>query len=447
MISSVREKILRINADKTLNRAEKTRKIQDILTGHLNVQKSPEIHLKPSNVDAPDSMSMERKNSMFGEITGIVHADPEKLNDCEFVAAGVKTVVLPANIPDDEFCIFSQELLRDSHSVGALVTSKTKSNQLEWNFLCQPNLNIDDKELKGVHLFDSDYLTKWVKNEGVQYIRCPLCRQGAKKHKEVEEHENETMQVLIERRSQSSRQNDQQMTFFVENLILQKAFAEKLNEMENPDSLRVHKEAIRQVCTNWMRRWSPNEFLPNLKAGVEKGMTTDNFEILQIVLDEIFKPDQDWTSSSLTEFFTIAAKHQAVDCIKVLINKKARHGKFAPALKEAIATANQVLVEIIIESMNEQQKETKEGYICSGFFQEVIKTNMLLTAQSIVENRWHKPSPEDLEYASAVNNDVYKYLANRNNCKAMNLDETENCVGLEDWNDEDMDFDEDDDGW
>ena len=47
---------------------------------------------------------------MFGEITGILHADTQKGKDIEFVAVGVKTVDIPNSYPADDFCIFSQEV-------------------------------------------------------------------------------------------------------------------------------------------------------------------------------------------------------------------------------------------------------------------------------------------------------------------------------------------------
>lgn len=440
MRSSTRERIKRINNDPNLTRLQKTREIQNILSGHIKFQdtkptqraKSPS--LPPINVN-------NSKQSIFDSVKGIVYADRSK--NSEYVAAGVKTVNLPANRPADEFCIFSQERLTDC-TVGAIVVSSTRHGQLEWCYLCNPTIPLDDRELSGVHLFDVDYLTQWVKREGAEYIKCPLCRTGSKLKKNVEEHEIETMQALQERRTAAQREGDQQMLFFVEGLMLTKALSEKWDPVEHSDSFKVNSDVLQLVCGHWMKRWSPNEFGQTVKMAVTKGLQVDNVQMLQILFSDMFKPQQTWATEMCSEFLAIAAKYGAVDSVNLLLSFGARQGIEAPALTEAIKTRNQPLVDVIIQSMIKQQSENESrSFVCGTLFPDVIKYNMVEAAQAIIENRWHKPTNRDLDLAKSVDNDVYRYLNDRQ-CAALSLHDDDGDLDLDDWADADMD---DDDDW
>jgi len=422
---------------------QKTREIQKLLSGHIKFEEPPPRKKRPDRAKAPSnppSSVHSVKQSIFDTVKGIVYADRNK--NCDYVAAGVKHVELPINRPEDEFCIFSQERLSNC-TVGALVVSSTRHGQLEWCFLCNPTLSLEDTELHNVHLFDVDYLTQWVKREGAEYIKCPLCRAGAKKKKNVEEHDIETMQALQERRAAASREGDQQMLFFIEGLMLTKALSEKWEAVEHPERFQSNSDTLKQVCSHWMKRWSPNEFGQTVRTAVQKALQIDNVQMLQILLVEMFKPTQTWAKNSMSEFLTVAAKYGAMDSVSLLLKMDAKQGVEAPALTEAITTRNQPLVDVIIQFMVKQQMENdNRSFICGKLFPNVIKYNMVEAAQAIIENRWHKPTTKDLDLAKSVDNDVYKYLNDRQSA-ALSLHDDDGDLDLDDWGDEDMEEEED----
>lgn len=438
MRSSTREKIKRINNDPNLTRMQKTREIQNVLSGHVKFDEPPKK--RPKAPSHPPTSVHNVKQSIFDTVKGIVYADRSK--NCEYVAAGVKVVDLPLNRPQDEFCIFSQERLTNC-TVGAIVVSSTRHGQLEWCYLCNPKLPLEDTELDNVHLFDVDYLTQWVKREGAEYIKCPLCRLGSTKKKNVEEHDIETMQALQERRTQASREGDQQMLFFIEGLMLTKALSEKWEASEHPERFQNNSDTLKQVCAHWMKRWSPNEFGQTVRTAVHKALQIDNVQMLEILFVEMFKPTQTWAKEAMADFFTIAAKHGAMDSVNLLLTIGAKQNVEASALTEAIKTRNQPLVDVVIQAMVKQQMENdNRSFVCCKLFPDVIKYNMVEAAQAIIENRWHKPTTKDLDLAKSVDNDVYKYLNDRQSA-ALSLHDDDGDLDLDDWGDEDMEEEED----
>jgi len=316
--------------------------------------------------------------------------------------------------------------------VGAIVVSSTRQGQLEWCYLCNPRLPLDDRDLNNVHLFDVDYLTQWVKREGAEYIKCPLCRSGSKQKKNVEEHEVETMQALQERRAAAQRESDQQMLFFVEGLMLTKALSEKWHPTEHAERFQSNSDVLKQVCSHWMKRWSPNEFGLTVKTSVTKGLQKDNVAMLQILFSERFKPMQTWAQEMLAEFLATAAKYGAVYSVNLILSLGVKQSIEAPALTEAIKTRNQPLVDVIIQSMIKQQGEQdSRSFVCGSLFPDVIKYNMVEAAQAIIENRWHKPTSKDLELAKSVDNDVYRYLNDRQSA-ALSLHDDDGDLDLDD---------------
>merc|ERR1719210_1422335 len=146
----------------------------------------------------------------------------------------------------------------------------------------------------------------------------------------------------------------------------------------------------------------------------------------------------------MSGFLTVAAKHGAIDSVGLLLKMDAKQGVEAPALTEAIKTRNQPLVDVIIQSMVKQQMENdNRSFVCGKLFPNVIKYNMVEAAQAIIENRWHKPTTKDLDLAKSVDNDVHKYLNDRQ-CAALSLHDDDGDLDLDDWADADMD---DDDDW
>jgi len=434
---SFRDKVRKINADSSLTQMQKTRQIQSILTGHLDLS---------SRVRSPRKSRSHRpkivkSNSIFERIKGIVHADRNK--DSEYVAAGVHIVNLPSHYPDDEFCIFSQERLTDCNSVGAIVVSNTTHGQLEWKYLCNQKIDLTDENLKGVHLFDADYLIQWVSNEG-EYIKCPCCRKGSSKKKKVNEHEIETMQELYDRRDRCRQNHDSQLEYYVEKLMVQKALADKWDIREHPERFQKNVEILKSICTSWVKRWRWEDYHEILKSAMKKALQIDNHQMVEIVLSEIFRSQFSWTESCLSEFLILAAGYSAFDCVKLLINRGAKQTFEAPALKSAIETRNQPLVELIMEAMLKQTLlEDSPAFRCAGLFPQVIKYNMVLAAQQIVEHRWHKPTTNDLDIAKSVDNEVHKYLQQRQNA-TFSLQDEDGDLDLDDWGDGSDDMDDED---
>eukprot|EP00494_Astrolonche_serrata_P006911 UN06936 len=377
-----RDLIRKINADKSLSRIEKTRKIQKLLCNHISNKKV----ISPKKSDKNNNKTFSLSNNIIDTIKGIVHCS--KKSESRFVAAGVKMVPgVPSNRPKDEFCIFSRELLRNS-TPGAIVVSTTTKGQLEWKFLCQPSIKLSDKNLKGIHLFDIEYLTEYVKREGAEYVKCPLCRQGANTKKKVEEYEIETLGSLKDRRDAAEKNGDTQMVFFTETLMLLKTMSEKWNPEEQADRFKVNKECVKKILTHWSRRWSYNEYIAPIKNAVAKTLQKDNSDMLETLLDEIFKPCYNYSQSHKDSFLTEAAGYGAVDCVKLLLDRGAKQNYEAPALQAAIETRNQHLLDILMQSM------VKDGsrFVCGQLFPKVIKYNMVECARQIIESRWHKPT-------------------------------------------------------
>merc|ERR1719208_115986 len=145
----------------------------------------------------------------------------------------------------------------------------------------------------------------------------------------------------------------------------------------------------------------------------------------------------------ISEFLAVAAKHGAVDAVNLILSLGAKQPIEAPALTEAIKTRNQPLVDVIIQSMIKQQGEQdSRSFVCGSLFPDVIKYNMVEAAQAIIENRWHKPTAKDLDLAKSVDNDVYKYLNDRQSA-ALSLHDDDGDLDLDDWGDEDMEEEED----
>jgi len=225
--------------------------------------------------------------------------------------------------------------------------------------------------------------------------------------------------------------------------MLTKALSEKWDPTEHSDSYQVNSEVLKQVCGHWMKRWSPNEFGQTLRTAVEKALEIDNVHMLQILFSDMFKPQQAWATDMISEFLAVAAKHGAVDAVNLILSLGARQPIEAPALTEAIKTRNQPLVDVIIQSMIKQQSDNESrSFVCGTLFPDVIKYNMVEAAQAIIENRWHKPTNKDLDLAKSVDNDVYRYLNDRQ-CAALSLHDEDGDLDLDDWAD-DMD---DDDDW
>lgn len=132
----------------------------------------------------------------------------------------------------------------------------------------------------------------------------------------------------------------------------------------------------------------------------------------------------------MSDFLTVAAKHGAMDSVNLLLSMNAKQSVEAPALTEAIKTRNQPLVDVIIQSMVKQQMENdNRSFVCGKLFPDVIKYNMVEAAQAIIENRWHKPTAKDLDLAKSVDNDVYKYLNDRQSA-ALSLHDDDGDLDL-----------------
>lgn len=261
----------------------------------------------------------------------------------------------------------------------------------------------------------------------------------------MQEYDIDTMQALNERRGQAQRDGDQQMVFFIESLMLQKCLAEKWDPQERSENESLHvkheenKKILETIATHWTKRWHPNEYQEHIRNAVYKGLDVDNVEMLHTLLNaEMFKPQQNWRNEMLSEFLTYAAGKGAVECLVLLLDNGTEQAYEAPALTAAIKTRNQPLVDIIIDSMVRQGS----AFVCGALFPQVIKYNMVLAAQAIIEHRWHKPTQRDLEIASSVDNDVFKYLAQRQNA-AIDLHD-DGDLNLDDWEET---ADGDDDDW
>merc|ERR1719499_1243470 len=166
--------------------------------------------------------------------------------------------------------------------------------------------------------------------------------------------------------------------------------------------------------------------------------------MLQILFEEMFQPSLTWAKAAMKDFLTMAAKYGAVDSVQLLLQLGAMQEIEAPALTQAIKTRNQPLVDLIIQSMHNQQNnkdDDNRSFVCGALFPDVIKYNMVEAAQAIIENRWHKPTPKDLELAKSVDNDVYKYLNDRQSA-ALSLHDDDGDLDLDDWGDDDMDEDD-----
>jgi len=388
-------------------------------------------------VQVPSAVSTD--NSWMNFPTGIIHNNDPKVSP--FSAIGVLPKIIPPSlINSDDICIFSQERLCDCDTLGAIVYSKTWKGSLEWHFLCNPSAHLSEVNPKGVHLFDINYLKEWLKQKGTEYITCPLCKEGSGADRKVDEHEIDSLDQLVERRSQAKKRNDLPLQFFVEQLMLAKISETKWKEDEG--RARKQEEHLRDILRFWMCRQQIPNFFTKIVAALQKSVALDIPTNTRILLQSIKRERQ--VKSVCTELIHIGAKHNSFDSIKLICEEfpDLVVFKLRPlALLNAIKEMNISMVEFLISAM----VKSKQRFICDECFKETIKKDMVEVAKEIIIQRWHKPSEEDFNLSKRLDGKMLHYLMSRRsatqNISILGPNNDENVLTLDDdeWGSDDED--------
>jgi len=375
--------------------------------------------------------------------TGIIHNNDPKVSP--FSAIGVLPQITPPSLKNaEEICIFSQERLCDCDSLGAIVYSKTWKGSLDWHFLCNSSAKLSEVSPKGVHLFDINYLKEWLKQKGTEYITCPLCKEGSGTDRKVDEHEIDSLDQLVERRSQAKKRNDLPLQFFVEQLMLAKISETKW--VEDEGRARKQEEHLRDILRFWISRQQIPNFFTKIVAALEKSVALDIPTNTRILLQSI--KGQRQVKTVCTELIDIGAKHNSFDCTKLICEEFSDLVvfKLRPlALLNAIKEMNISMVEFLISAM----VKSKQRFVCDECFRETIKKDMVEVAKEIIIQRWHKPSEEDFNLSKRLDGKMWRYLMSRRsatqNISILGPNNDENVLTLDDdeWgSDNDDDFSE-----
>jgi len=385
----------------------------------------------------PSAVSPDNSWMIFP--TGIIHNNDPKVSP--FSAIGVLPKMIPPSlINSDDICIFSQERLCDCDTLGAIVYSKTWKGSLEWHFLCNPSAHLSEVNPKGVHLFDINYLKEWLKQKGTEYITCPLCKEGSGADRKVDEHEIDSLDQLVERRSQAKKRNDLPLQFFVEQLMLAKISETKWKEDEG--RARKQEEHLRDILRFWMCRQQIPNFFTKIVAALQKSVALDIPTNTRIMLQSI--KGQRQVRSVCTELIHIGAKHNSFDSTKLICEEfpDLVVFKLRPlALLNAIKEMNISMVEFLISAM----VKSKQRFVCDECFKEAIKKDMVEVAKEIIIQRWHKPSEEDFNLSKRLDGKMLHYLMSRRsatqNISILGPNNDENVLTLDDdeWGSDDED--------
>jgi len=369
---------------------------------------------------------------------GIVHNNDEK--ESPFSAIGVLPIQLPPMLKEsDEICIFSQERLCDCETLGAIVYSKTWKGSLDWRFLCNSKANLSDKNPKGVHIFEINYLKDWVKRKGTRYLTCPLCKEGAENDRKCDEHEIDSLDQLIERREQAKRQMDLPLLYFVEQLMVAKIA--ETNWDEDEGRARKQEQHLRDIMRHWTSRQQISNFLTKIVDALRKSVSHDIPTNVRILLQAIRGNAQ---SEVCSEMLALCAKTNSFDCAKLLCEEFAHVLEFELrplALLESIKEMNVSMIEYLIEAM----AKTKKRFVCDDCFKETIKKDMVDVAKQLIIQRWHKPTEEDFELSKKLDGSMWTYLSSRRNAiqnvSILDPNNDENVLTLDDdeWGSEEGD--------
>jgi len=389
----------------------------------------------------PSAVSTDNSHMLFP--TGIIHNNDPKVSP--FSAIGVLPQIIPTSLKNsDDICIFSQERLCDCDTLGAIVYSKTWKGSLEWHFLCNSSAKLSEVSPKGVHLFDINYLKEWLKQKGTEYIICPLCKEGSGADRKVDEHEIDSLDQLVERRSQAKKRNDLPLQFFVEQLMVAKISETKW--VEDVGRARKQEEHLRDILRFWISRQQIPNFFTKIVAALQKSVTLDIPTNTRIMLQSIKGERQ--VKSVCTELIHIGAKHNSFDSTKLICEEfpDLVVFKLRPlALLNAIKEMNISMVEFLISAM----VKSKQRFVCDECFKETIKKDMVEVAKEIIIQRWHKPSEEDFNLSKRLDGKMLQYLMSRRsatqNISILGPNDDENILTLDDdeWgSDNDDDFSE-----
>jgi len=383
----------------------------------------------------------------FQAPVGIVHSKEEEKKD-GYSAVGVLIRPLPPEMKtSDEICAFSQELLRETEELGTIVVSNTWKGTLKWHYLCNQKTKLDDPKFmnRGVHVFDAMYLKEWVKRGGTGGIQCPLCKSGAQQAKQIEEHQIDSIDQLIERRLAAKGQHDLMLQFFVEQLMLAKIVEENWEDTDL-DRARKNEDLLRDVLRHWHDRNQINVFQEKILNAMDKAIKADLSRLVKVLCARGLRDTNPEKKRILTDMSVLAAKNNAFRCLKVLCEEFRVEFETRPrTLLAAVKAMNMEMVEYVMDVMTKSQTK----FVCDDVFQEVIKKDMVDIAKAIIINRWHKPNDRDFALAERLEGNVGSYLASRKRAVTdVGFIGTEDeLIDSDEWGEDSEDGNFSDDAW
>jgi len=269
------------------------------------------------------------------------------------------------------------------------------------------------------------------------------------------------MEQLKDRRNEAKKQNDLNMMFHVEQLILDKCCI--YTHSENQNKMLFNQDILREVLNHWISKKKIDEFRDKIVESTKKCIQNDNVKILKIILkycnyDKI-NGNNIARNNEIIEFINNAAKYASFDCISLLL--KSPNKLDWSSQKRPIVLLNSVKYHHenleIINFIMTKLEILKITFVCQDVMEQVIKYDLVEIAKRIVNNRWHKITERDELLAEQINLDCNRYFKERSNAFNFNTNDCndENQLNLDDdeWGDADNDnndiddFDDDDDDW
>jgi len=421
------QRIRAINHRKDIDNLEKTRLIQQLFT--------PPKLVRQSSIGTEDVSSAFADSSNHG-LRSIVHAPADKRDFLEYTACAVSIVPTPDWLEKDDFCIFSRKQMCEYDYVGTIVVSKTREGQLQWENVCNGKSQ-DDCEHS--HFFSIEYLEMYVKDNGPEYIYCPLCRKGSKKRKAVEEEDLATMKDFEQNRQRFLQEQDHNMAMFEETKMIEKAAKDWWCPNQNLQHKKYNEERVKDIFKSWKKHRNFGDYSHILEDQVLVAIENKNKNILKIFAEH-FKAMKGKNQDTWEKAFVFACKKNRVDCATFLIQQQAVVGQYMEAFEACVQQRNEEIFNLVVKRMQAQQSsELQTKFICPGqTFREIIRVDWRKAAECLFENRWkHSITIAEQDYAKNIDGNVYIWMKDTGRsqeCRDYDLDDGDvNTPNLDKW--------------
>eukprot|EP01084_Bolivina_argentea_P034202 63306_1 len=256
---------------------------------------------------------------------------------------------------------------------------------------------------------------------------------------------------LQKQRKQYQKNDNKPLLFHTEQLILHQACCIKPDSDENEQNLNL----LRGILLSWQQKKQINNFRQKIISSTLKCIENDNVNILRIILVRCYKGAGMRLSHDQNEdlmcFINHASKNNSFDCIQLLLQNPSNlnwsnNFKNPTVLYYAVKyTQNKDLINFVINKL----ESLKICFICDDIMKEVIIKDWVKIAKRLVNNRWHKITKQDEEFAESIYKlKIITYFKQRSSVSAFRNNNNPEGVFALDIDDWELDENEDDnDDW